>query len=175
MAFTFHGAGPLTCAVLVICIACGEVPNEYGHGVGDTIGPPLFNASRQFLSDSWELRNGLPAVVTGCANNEASAAEMRLLIVEWEHGATALPLTKPCATFSFIAASCADSIYAMLVASAFCSQVFTCAAVVGLKGLPLALTRLQALNSVKSDAVISAWPFLFPQNPIVRPPLDAVQ
>ena len=42
--------------------------------------------------------------------------------------------------------------------------------VVGSKSLPFALRRLRFRSIRRSSAPMSAWPFLFPQKPIVKPP-----
>ena len=89
-------------------------------------------------------------------------------------------MTLPFRTFSFMAASCAESMYAMFVAFALFSQferamsAFAHETVSEMsKSDPFAFFRFNPLRSVRQAGSLAhrmALPFLFDQKPIVSPP-----
>jgi len=97
----------------------GGFGNETGHGVVGITSPLLLILSMQFFSISWETRAEFPESVSGLSCSWSHAAVIRPVTVMFEQfTSNAPPSTKPKLTSSFNAASCADNMYAMLVAVA---------------------------------------------------------
>src|ERR1044072_4336872 len=84
----------------------------------------------------------------------------------------ALPFTPPEATLRFMAANCADSMLAILVAVALSKNFWKFARLTVPSRLPLALRRHNASTPGRrfGGPVITLAPFLFDQKPSVRPP-----